>query len=315
MACPSAAQLPDSLALVGGVAPGTRAPYGIGFVLDQHEAAIQVTLPTRPDTTWWAVRRVWCADRSARSGREAAVAKFAGDMVAELAQKDFTIGLVLGSPVAPVIRVIGRSISASSPDPATPHLLARRAGSAPEPVVLWDGCAAARGRLAVRPSAGSGCSLRLVPTAASRDSVERLRALWRVADSVSAAEAIVEARERARADSLAREAAARIAEAREKEEARARAEDAREQARSIAARKAAWRRQGWSERQISLVLDRRVAIGMSKAMVRAAWGEPDDINTMITGYGRDEQWVYRRGDFRGQYVYFENGRVTAMQSG
>lgn len=49
-------------------------------------------------------------------------------------------------------------------------------------------------------------------------------------------------------------------------------------------------------------------IGMSEEMCREACGEPEDINTTITKYSYDEQWVYRS-----KYIYLENGIVTAIQ--
>lgn len=53
-------------------------------------------------------------------------------------------------------------------------------------------------------------------------------------------------------------------------------------------------------------------IGMSKDQVIKAtqWGEPDTINTTTTSEGTSEQWVY--GD--GHYLYFRNGRLTAIQA-
>ena len=54
-----------------------------------------------------------------------------------------------------------------------------------------------------------------------------------------------------------------------------------------------------------------VKIGMTKKQVIDAsnWGQPISINETVTGGGTREQWVY--GD--GQYLYFTNGRVTAVQ--
>jgi hypothetical protein len=54
-----------------------------------------------------------------------------------------------------------------------------------------------------------------------------------------------------------------------------------------------------------------VKIGMTKKQVVDAsnWGQPISINETVTGGGTREQWVY--GD--GHYLYFTNGRVTAVQ--
>ncbi|WP_141491573.1 hypothetical protein [Longimonas halophila] len=55
-----------------------------------------------------------------------------------------------------------------------------------------------------------------------------------------------------------------------------------------------------------------VAIGMRKAMVREAWGSPQDVNRTRTASGTREQWVY--GSIRNRrYVYFDDGVVTGIQ--
>jgi hypothetical protein len=78
---------------------------------------------------------------------------------------------------------------------------------------------------------------------------------------------------------------------------------------AIARRRAELRRRGWSAKHVDLVMAQRVAIGMTAAMVRAAWGEPERINSTHTQAGTDEQWVY--GD---EYVYLRNNIVTAIQT-
>jgi hypothetical protein len=67
---------------------------------------------------------------------------------------------------------------------------------------------------------------------------------------------------------------------------------------------------GWSQRAIAAVLEGEVYIGMNAAMVRASWGRPNYINETLTADGRRQQWVYGPGT----YVYFENGRVTTIQT-
>lgn len=54
-----------------------------------------------------------------------------------------------------------------------------------------------------------------------------------------------------------------------------------------------------------------VKIGMTRKQVLEAtnWGEPASINETVTSIGTREQWVYDVG----QYLYFTNGRVTAVQ--
>lgn len=54
----------------------------------------------------------------------------------------------------------------------------------------------------------------------------------------------------------------------------------------------------------------KVMVGMTTAQVRRAWGAPSTINR--SSYG-SEQWVYRSGRSKAQYVYVEDGVVTAWQ--
>ncbi len=63
-----------------------------------------------------------------------------------------------------------------------------------------------------------------------------------------------------------------------------------------------------------LINEGRVRIGMTKEMCRAAWGIPDDINRMTSIYGGvQEQWVYKIGEFKSNYLYFDNGKLTTIQ--
>lgn len=51
-------------------------------------------------------------------------------------------------------------------------------------------------------------------------------------------------------------------------------------------------------------------IGISAAQAEiSSWGRPDSVNRTTTSHGVSEQWVYgSRG-----YLYFESGRLTAIQ--
>lgn len=49
---------------------------------------------------------------------------------------------------------------------------------------------------------------------------------------------------------------------------------------------------------------------MTAQEVRLSWGNPKDINVSEGIWGVHEQWVY---DDEYVYVYFENGRVSAIQ--
>lgn len=61
----------------------------------------------------------------------------------------------------------------------------------------------------------------------------------------------------------------------------------------------------------NLILQGKIVRGMTKEMCRESWGEPDDINVSIGSWGRHEQWVY--GKIYSSYLYFENGKLTAIQ--
>ena len=57
-----------------------------------------------------------------------------------------------------------------------------------------------------------------------------------------------------------------------------------------------------------LVSEGQLEIGMTKQMCRDSWGEPESINHTSTRYGNYEQWVYTT-----TYVYFDNGKISAIQ--
>ena len=58
-----------------------------------------------------------------------------------------------------------------------------------------------------------------------------------------------------------------------------------------------------------LILTGKTKIGMTKNECIMSWGEPESINPTITSNGKSEQWVYSNS----QYLYFENGILTAIQ--
>ena len=51
------------------------------------------------------------------------------------------------------------------------------------------------------------------------------------------------------------------------------------------------------------IRQRKIAVGMTIEMLKLSWGEPDNINRSSQGL---DQWVYD-----GQYVYVQNGKITA----
>lgn len=94
-------------------------------------------------------------------------------------------------------------------------------------------------------------------------------------------------------------------------EAQAKARRAAAAVATKTARDARRRAEGWTDEQIALVDSRKIQIGMTGAMVRAAWGPPERINTTTTASGQDEQWVYGSGS----YVYFgPDGVVRSIQT-
>ena len=113
------------------------------------------------------------------------------------------------------------------------------------------------------------------------------------ADSVAAALRAKEAAAR-RAAELARENYARNLE-------EAVAARRRERERQLRAR-------GYRGALLRDLLAGTIRIGWTERLVLEAWGEPNDVNTTITRYGRSELWIYGRGTF----VYFQNGRVATI---
>lgn len=53
--------------------------------------------------------------------------------------------------------------------------------------------------------------------------------------------------------------------------------------------------------------------GMSSDMAEIAMGLPDDINTSVGSWGKDEQWVYQGSDYDNTYLYFRNGKLSSWQ--
>ncbi|MBK7498046.1 MAG: hypothetical protein IPI19_02830 [Ignavibacteriales bacterium] len=65
----------------------------------------------------------------------------------------------------------------------------------------------------------------------------------------------------------------------------------------------------WNTNECLTVSNRRINIGMTKEMVREAWGRPEDINRTTNAYGTSEQWVYGYS-----YVYFDDDICTTIQN-
>jgi len=65
----------------------------------------------------------------------------------------------------------------------------------------------------------------------------------------------------------------------------------------------------WTQKTWNAIKQCEIFIGMNKDMVLMSWGKPEKVNSTIIASGKSEQWIY--GD---QYVYFDKGLVSAIQS-
>ena len=54
----------------------------------------------------------------------------------------------------------------------------------------------------------------------------------------------------------------------------------------------------------------RIGMTTKQVLQHTSWGEPKDINRTTTKNGAHEQWVYENGN----YLYFTNGKLTAIQN-
>ena len=67
----------------------------------------------------------------------------------------------------------------------------------------------------------------------------------------------------------------------------------------------------WPKHIETAVLEHRVLPEMTAEQVTLAWGKPQRVNQTLRSSSISEQWVYSEST----YVYFENGRVIAIQTG
>lgn len=75
------------------------------------------------------------------------------------------------------------------------------------------------------------------------------------------------------------------------------------------------RRQQWDEKSRLAQKDFNKRpfpfIGMPST-TKSVWGEPTTKNVTTTANGTKEQWVYRQGNSKAKYLYFTNGKLTAI---
>lgn len=62
----------------------------------------------------------------------------------------------------------------------------------------------------------------------------------------------------------------------------------------------------YGEKYATLVLQGKIALGMSEQALIESWGKPDDINESVGSWGVHKQYVYGSA-----YVHVENGTITS----
>lgn len=67
----------------------------------------------------------------------------------------------------------------------------------------------------------------------------------------------------------------------------------------------------WGKSVLKAIHESKVMRGMTNEQAMTSWGPPNQINRSGGQWGLHEQWVY--GD-HGQYLYFENGRLSSWQN-
>ncbi|KKK69765.1 hypothetical protein LCGC14_2930760 [marine sediment metagenome] len=68
----------------------------------------------------------------------------------------------------------------------------------------------------------------------------------------------------------------------------------------------------FTDRELRAIEEKKIFIGMSEPALIASWGLPGDINKSAWKGGSSEQYVYRRGEYKGQYVYIEDNLITGF---
>jgi hypothetical protein len=88
-----------------------------------------------------------------------------------------------------------------------------------------------------------------------------------------------------------------------------------EQERLAEERKAEQERKAEERRIKAQKKSEGVRVGMTEQdVLDSSWGRPDDINRTVTSYGTSEQWVYDRGGFNYNFLYFDDGILTSIQN-
>lgn len=61
------------------------------------------------------------------------------------------------------------------------------------------------------------------------------------------------------------------------------------------------------------IIEGDVWIGMTREMLLASKGDPKKVNTFETAYSYQSQYIFEDSIYGTQYIYLENGKVTAIQ--
>ena len=68
----------------------------------------------------------------------------------------------------------------------------------------------------------------------------------------------------------------------------------------------------WSDEIIKIIKKERICVGMTAKQVRISWGNPSQINKIITENGKIEKWIYNNSN--PDVVYINNGIVKSIQN-
>jgi hypothetical protein len=64
----------------------------------------------------------------------------------------------------------------------------------------------------------------------------------------------------------------------------------------------------YGAKNAAMILEGKIWLGMTSAMAKESWGEPEKVNRTVGTYGQHEQWIYGQ-----TYLYFENGILKTWQ--
>ncbi len=68
----------------------------------------------------------------------------------------------------------------------------------------------------------------------------------------------------------------------------------------------------FGKRYAYAIVTKNILIGMTKAMVLKALGQPENITNSQTDYTSLDMWVYKYDDSRNKYIFFTDGLVSGL---